>query len=52
MTVTTIPFGRTRNGAAVTAYRLENAASASVTVLDYGATIQSLRRYSCSAQSG
>ena len=42
MTVTTIPFGRTRNGAAVTAYRLENAAGASVTVLDYGATIQSL----------
>ena len=42
MTVTTIPFGRTRDGAAVTAYRLENAAGASVTVLDYGATIQSL----------
>lgn len=42
MTVTTTAFGRTRDGAAVTAYRLENAAGASVTVLDYGATIQSL----------
>ena len=42
MTVTTTAFGRTRDGAAVPAYRLENAAGASVTVLDYGATIQSL----------
>lgn len=42
MAVTTSPFGKTREGAPVTAYRLENSAGASVTVLDYGATIQSL----------
>ena len=36
------PFGVTADGQAVTAYRLENAAGAALTVLDYGATIQAL----------
>ena len=35
-------FGRTRDGAAVTAYRLSNGAGASATILDYGGTVQSL----------
>ena len=42
MAVFTAPFGRTKEGEAVTAYRLENSAGMSVTVLDYGATIQSI----------
>lgn len=42
MSVTTIPFGTTAGGEAVTAYRLTNSAGASLTVLDYGAIIQSL----------
>ena len=41
MPVTTHPFGTLRDGTAVTAYRLENTGG-SVTILDYGATIQSL----------
>ena len=35
-------FGTTADGKAVTAYRLENSIGATLTVLDYGATIQSL----------
>lgn len=42
MSVTTFPFGTTAGGEAVTAYRLTNSAGASLTVLDYGATVQSL----------
>ena len=42
MSVTMSHFGNTRDGRPVTAYRLENSAGASVTVLDYGATVQSL----------
>lgn len=42
MAVTAFPFGLTAGGRSVTAYRLENTAGASLTVLDYGATIQSL----------
>lgn len=42
MTVTKYSFGVTRAGAPVTAYRMENKTGASVTVLDYGATVQSL----------
>ena len=42
MAVTTSKFGITRDGRPVTAYCLENAGGASVTVLDYGATVQSL----------
>ena len=42
MPVTKVEFGTTRDGHPVTAYRLENHVGASVTVLDYGATIQSL----------
>ncbi len=42
MSVTKTPFGTTRDGHAVTAYTIKNAAGASVTVLDYGATVQSL----------
>lgn len=37
------PFGVTRRGEPVTAYTLTNAAGMTVTVLDYGATIQSIR---------
>lgn len=42
MGVTAFPFPPLRDGTAVTAARIENACGASVTVLDYGATIQSL----------
>jgi len=42
MAVTQFSFGTTRQGASVTAYRLSNCGGMSVTVLDYGATIQSL----------
>ena len=42
MAVTTNKFGITRDGRPVTAYCLKNAGGASVTVLDYGATVQSL----------
>ena len=39
----TVPFGTLSDGTPVTAARLETASGASLTVLDYGATIQSLR---------
>ena len=39
----TFPFGTLSDGTPVTAARLETASGASLTVLDYGATIQSLR---------
>lgn len=42
MPVSTLPFGRTAGGEPVTAYRLTNAGGSCLTVLDYGATIQSL----------
>ena len=42
MSVTHVSFGATREGQAVTAYRLTNAAGSSLTVLDYGVTLQSL----------
>ncbi len=42
MRVSTRPFGTLPDGTPVTAARLENASGASVTILDYGATIQSL----------
>ena len=42
MVITSIPFGCTSGGDPITAYRLSNAAGAFVTILDYGATIQSL----------
>ena len=38
----TVPFGTLSDGTPVTAARLETASGASLTVLDYGATIQSL----------
>lgn len=40
---TLFPFGTLSDGTEVTAARLETAAGASLTVLDYGATVQSLR---------
>ena len=43
MSITTYPFGRLSDGTIVTAARLENRAGASVTVLDYGATVAALR---------
>lgn len=42
MSVTRHSFGVTRRGEAVTAWQLSNHTGASVTVLDYGATVQSL----------
>lgn len=42
MSVTCHSFGVTRRGEAVTAWQLSNHTGASVTVLDYGATVQSL----------
>ena len=42
MAVEFYPFGRLSDGRQVTAAKLKNRAGASVTVLDYGATIQSL----------
>ena len=41
MAIITVPFGVTADGSAVTAYRLENGGM-TLTLLDYGATIQSL----------
>ena len=42
MKISSFPFGTLPDGTPVTAYRLENAVGASVTALDYGATLQSL----------
>ncbi len=42
MRATTFPFGTLSDGTPVTAARLADVSGASVTVLDYGATIQSL----------
>ena len=42
MRVTTFPFGALSDGREVTAARLETTAGASVTVLDYGASVQAL----------
>lgn len=42
MGVTLLPFPPLGDGTAVTAARIENASGASVTVLDYGASVQSL----------
>ena len=42
MAVEFTPFGRLRDGRQVTAAKLKNRAGASMTVLDYGATVQSL----------
>ena len=42
MKTDTFSFGVTADGQAVTAYRLENAAGAALTVIDYGATVQAL----------
>ena len=42
MTVEFIPFGTLSDGSPVTAGRIRNGNGASVTILDYGATIQSL----------
>lgn len=41
MAVSSLPFGHTAAGEAVTAWRIENAGAA-LTVLDYGATVQAL----------
>lgn len=43
MRASVIPFGTLRDGTAVSAARLEDASGACVTILDYGATVQSLR---------
>ena len=43
MSITKTSFGVTKAGEPVTAYQLTNAGGASLTLLDYGATIQSLR---------
>ena len=42
MKTTFRPFGTTADGKAVTAYTLENSRGMAVTVLDYGATVQSI----------
>ena len=42
MSVSSFPFGTLSDGRAVTAWRIDTAAGASLTVLDYGATVQSL----------
>ncbi|MBQ9686126.1 MAG: galactose mutarotase [Oscillospiraceae bacterium] len=42
MSVSVRSFGLTRRGEAVKAYTIQNAVGASVTLLDYGATVQSL----------
>lgn len=43
MSVTLFPFGRLSDGTAVDAARIENASGAAVTVISYGAAIQSIR---------
>jgi len=47
MQIKTHDFGRTAAGEPVTAYTMCNAAGAEVTILDYGATIQSLKVPDC-----
>lgn len=47
MSVEKFEFGSAGDGRAVAAYRLENRSGASVTVLEYGATVQSLRVPGC-----
>ena len=42
MSVSVRPFGFTREGEEVRAYTIENDVGASCTLLDYGATVQSL----------
>lgn len=42
MSVSVRPFGSTRQGEAVRAYTISNELGASATLLDYGATVQSL----------
>lgn len=42
MSVKTFPFGALSTGESVTAYRIENPLGASVTLIDYGAAVQSL----------
>ena len=43
MQVTTHSFGKTRDGRAVTLYRMENRAGGVVELLDYGCTVRALR---------
>ncbi len=43
MSISTFSFGQLSDGTEVTAYRIENRAGASVTLIDYGAAIQSLK---------
>ena len=47
MTVEFIPFGTLSDGSPVTAGRIRNGNGASVTILDYGATVQSLLVPAC-----
>ena len=42
MSISSFPFDSLRDGAPVTAHRMTNSGGASVTVLDYGATVQSI----------
>ncbi len=42
MSITKRPFGTTKNGEAVTAYTMTSEGGISVTILDFGATIQSI----------
>lgn len=42
MKITERPFGTTKRGEAVTAYTVSNSEGASITVLDYGAVLQSI----------
>ncbi len=42
MSISTFSFGKLSDGTDVTAYRIENRAGASVTLIDYGAAIQSV----------
>lgn len=50
MSITSFSFGKLADGTEVTAYRIENSAGASVTLIDYGATVQSLKVPDCTGK--
>ena len=50
MSITSFSFGQLKDGTDVTAYRIENSIGASVTLIDYGATIQSLKVPDCTGK--
>ena len=50
MSITSFSFGQLADGTEVTAYRIENSVGTSVTLIDYGATVQSLKVPDCTGK--